>query len=139
MIDFALPRYQVRRDAEECVGCGICVRECANGVHVARSGGAAPKADHRKCVNCLRCVLTCPTRALTITRWPQVDGGSAVWTLEYMQDIATQAASGGVLLSSMGNPLPYPVYWDHLLLNAIPCASRWRPACSWAAAPWRSR
>ena len=118
MIDFALPRYQVRRDAEECVGCGICVRECANGVHVARSGGAAPKADHRKCVNCLRCVLTCPTRALTITRWPQVDGGSAVWTLEYMQDIATQAASGGVLLSSMGNPLPYPVYWDHLLLNA---------------------
>ena len=118
MIDFALPRYQVRRDAEECVGCGICVRECANGVHVARSGGTAPKADHQKCVNCLRCVLTCPTRALTITRWPQVDGGSAVWTLEYLQDIATQATSGGVLLSSMGNPLPYPVYWDHLLLNA---------------------
>ncbi len=118
MIDCILPRYQVRRDAEACVGCGICVRECANGVHGARSVGAVPKADHQKCVNCLRCVLTCPTRALAITRWPQVDGGSAVWTLEYMQDIATQAASGGVLLSSMGNPLPYPVYWDHLLLNA---------------------
>ena len=118
MIDYALPRYQVRRDAEACVGCDICVRECANGVHSARSGRTAPKADHQKCVNCLRCVLTCPTRALAITRWPQVDSGSAVWTLEYMQDIATQAASGGVLLSSMGNPLPYPVYWDHLLLNA---------------------
>ena len=118
MIDCTLPRYQVHRDAEECVGCDICVRECANGVHIARAGRTAPKADHQKCVNCLRCVLTCPTRALTITRWPQVDSGSAVWTLEYLQDIATQAASGGVLLSSMGNPLPYPVYWDHLLLNA---------------------
>ncbi len=118
MIDYVLPRYQVRRDAEACVGCDICVRECANGVHIARTKGEVPKADHVKCVNCLRCVLTCPARALSIARWPQVDGGSAVWTLEYMQDIAKQASSGGVLLSSMGNPEPYPVYWDHLLLNA---------------------
>ena len=80
--------------------------------------GKRPSAEHSKCVNCLRCVLTCPTRALSIARWPQVDGGSAVWTLECMQDIAKQASSGGVLLSSMGNPLPYPVYWDRLLLNA---------------------
>ncbi len=29
-----------------------------------------------------------------------------------------QAGSGGVLLSSMGNPEPYPVYWDKMLLNA---------------------
>lgn len=29
-----------------------------------------------------------------------------------------QAGSGGVLLSSMGNPQPYPVYWDKLLINA---------------------
>lgn len=118
MIDYVLPRYQVRRDAEVCVNCGICVRECANGVHVAHPGGKRPSAEHSKCVNCLRCVLTCPTRALSIARWPQVDGGSAVWTLECMQDIAKQASSGGVLLSSMGNPLPYPVYWDRLLLNA---------------------
>ncbi len=35
-----------------------------------------------------------------------------------MQDIAKQAQTGAVLLSSMGNPEPYPIYWDHLLLNA---------------------
>ena len=29
-----------------------------------------------------------------------------------------QAESGGVLLSSMGNPQAYPVYWDKLLINA---------------------
>ena len=26
--------------------------------------------------------------------------------------------AGGVLLSSMGNPKPYPVYWDKILINA---------------------
>ena len=35
-----------------------------------------------------------------------------------MQDIAKQAQTGAVLLSSMGNPQHYPIYWDHLLLNA---------------------
>ena len=35
-----------------------------------------------------------------------------------MVEIYRQAGSGGVLLSSMGNPKEYPVYWDKLLLNA---------------------
>ena len=32
--------------------------------------------------------------------------------------IYKQAGSGGVLLSSMGNPKPMPVYWDKILINA---------------------
>ncbi len=44
--------------------------------------------------------------------------GSSNWTLPYMQDIAKQSQTGAVLLASMGNPEPYPIYWDHLLLNA---------------------
>ena len=35
-----------------------------------------------------------------------------------MQEIYKQASSGGVLLSSMGNPNPLPVYWERILLNA---------------------
>ena len=35
-----------------------------------------------------------------------------------MTEIYRQAQSGGVLLSSMGNPQPLPVYWDKLLINA---------------------
>ena len=35
-----------------------------------------------------------------------------------MREIYKQAASGGVLLSSMGNPQPLPVYWDKILINA---------------------
>ena len=35
-----------------------------------------------------------------------------------MKEIYKQASTGGVLLSSMGNPQPLPVYWDRLLINA---------------------
>ena len=35
-----------------------------------------------------------------------------------MKEVYLQAQSGGVLLSSMGNPAPLPVYWDKILINA---------------------
>src|SRR5699024_359116 len=35
-----------------------------------------------------------------------------------ISEIYRQAGSGGVLLSSMGNPKPFPVYWDKILINA---------------------
>lgn len=118
MLDCVLPQYKVERDREMCVHCGVCEAQCANGVHSTDKDNRYIKADHAKCVNCQRCVVMCPTKAITITRWPQADTGSSNWTLGYMQDIAKQAQSGAVLLSSMGNPEPYPIYWDHLLLNA---------------------
>ncbi|WP_165253783.1 glutamate synthase-related protein [Adlercreutzia sp. ZJ304] len=118
MLDHSLPKYRVYRDLEECSNCGVCIHSCSNGVHYKSADGVAIKADHKKCVNCLRCVVMCPENALAITEWPQVGVGSSNWTLGYMQDIAKQAQTGAVLLSSMGTPNSYPVYWDHLLLNA---------------------
>lgn len=118
MIDCVLPRYKILRDTDSCTDCGQCVRSCANGVYRLGKDGEKPSINSRRCVNCQRCVVMCPQGALAITNWPQVDTGSSNWTLEAMQDIARQAQSGGVLLSSMGNPRPYPIYWDHLLLNA---------------------
>ncbi len=35
-----------------------------------------------------------------------------------IRQVYRQADTGGVLLSSMGNPEPYPIYWDKLLINA---------------------
>ncbi len=118
MLDYVLPRYKVMRDVDLCVECGVCERSCSNEVHRVDEDLGRVVADHMKCVNCQRCVVMCPTRAISITKWPQVDTGSSNWTLGYMQDIAKQAQTGAVLLSSMGNPEPYPIYWDHLLLNA---------------------
>ena len=118
MLDYLLPRYKVLRDADLCVECGVCERSCANEVHRVDEELGRVTADHAKCVNCQRCVVMCPTQALAITKWPQVGNGSNNWTLGAMQDIAKQAQTGAVLLSSMGNPQHYPIYWDHLLLNA---------------------
>ena len=118
MRDFRNPRYKVLRDREECIECDLCVRQCANEAHYRDEKTGALRADSMKCVNCQRCTLLCPTRALAITRWPQVDAESAVWTEGAMDDITAQAQTGGVLLASMGNPKSYHIYWEHLLLNA---------------------
>ncbi len=118
MLDYMLPRYKVLRDADACVQCGVCERSCSNEVHRVDGELGRVVADHARCVNCQRCVVMCPTQALAIANWPQVGNGSNNWTLDYLQDIAKQAQTGAVLLASMGNPQPYPVYWDHLLLNA---------------------
>ena len=118
MLDYLLPRYKVLRDSDLCVQCGVCERSCANEVHHVDDELGRVVANHAKCVNCQRCVVMCPTHALAITNWPQVGNGSSNWTLPYMQDIAKQSQTGAVLLASMGNPEPYPIYWDHLLLNA---------------------
>ncbi len=75
-------------------------------------------ADETKCVNCHRCVATCPTRALKIVKSDNTYKENANWSAESMKEIYRQAESGGVLLSSMGNPQPLPVYWDKILINA---------------------
>ncbi len=118
MLDYLIPRYKVLRDADLCTRCGVCERTCSNDVHRVDEQAGRVTADHMKCVNCQRCVTMCPTHALAIGKWPQVGNGSSNWTLECLQDIAKQAQTGGVLLASMGNPQPHPIYWDHLLLNA---------------------
>lgn len=92
------------------------------------------QADERACVACHRCVALCPTRALKVVRTNNALRPNANWSQDAVEEIYRQAESGGVLLSSMGNPNPFPVYWDHLLINAsqvttppsIRCASPWR-------------
>jgi glutamate synthase domain-containing protein 2 len=74
--------------------------------------------DDSKCVNCHRCVSLCPTRALKIVRSGNTYKENANWSRKTIDELYKQAGTGGVLLSSMGNPEDYPVYFDKLLLNA---------------------
>ena len=75
-------------------------------------------SDESKCVNCQRCVSLCPTRALKIVKSDCTLRENANWQNDTIKEIYKQAGSGGVLLSSMGNPKPLPVYWDKILINA---------------------
>jgi glutamate synthase domain-containing protein 2 len=75
-------------------------------------------ADESKCVNCHRCVSICPVHALKIVKTDHTFRPNANWSADTINDVYTQAASGGVLLSSMGNPQKLPLYWNRLLINA---------------------
>ena len=117
-IDFLYPEFEVVQDPLRCTNCQICAKQCANGVHWFDKDRRQMQADERKCVNCQRCVAFCPTRALKIVKTEQHFRENANWRDDTIREIYKQAGSGGVLLSSMGNPKAYPVYWDRLLINA---------------------
>lgn len=75
-------------------------------------------SDESKCVDCQRCVSFCPTHALKIVKTDCVFRENENWKSDTIKEIYKQATGGGVLLSSMGNPQPLPVYWDKILINA---------------------
>ncbi len=112
------PEFEVVRNDNRCTGCRLCERQCANGVHAFDAARGVMKSDESKCVNCQRCVAFCPTRALKIVKSDCTLRENANWQQDTIKEIYKQASSGGVLLSSMGNPKPLPVYWDRILINA---------------------
>lgn len=115
---YITPEFEIIRDRQRCINCRVCERQCANGVHSFDSEGKVMLADESRCVDCQRCVAYCPTHALKIVRNPNCFKENANWQEDTVREIYKQAASGGVLLSSMGNPKPLPVYWDRILINA---------------------
>lgn len=117
-VNYFYPDYEVVRDSSRCIGCRVCERQCANEVHAFDADSGLMTADSAKCVNCHRCVSLCPTRALKIVKTDNTFRENANWTGTAITEIYRQAESGGVLLSSMGNPEPYPIYWDKILINA---------------------
>ncbi len=112
--------YEIKRDLTRCTTCGICVKQCFNGVHslIETEKGVRLVSDESKCVNCHRCVSLCPSRALKIVRSDLFFRENDNWKDSVIKEIYKQAESGGVLLSSMGCPEEYPVYFDKILINA---------------------
>lgn len=112
------PEFEVVRNESRCIACRVCERQCANEVHSYDAESGTMLSDETKCVNCQRCVSLCPTRALKIVKSNCGFRENANWQDDTIKEIYKQANSGGVLLSSMGNPKPFPVYWDKILINA---------------------
>lgn len=112
--------YEIERSDVRCIRCRVCERQCANEVHsfVKTDNGGFMISDETKCVNCHRCVSLCPTRALKIVKSDLTFKKNNNWKESNIKEIYKQAESGGVLLSSMGNPEEYPVYFDKILINA---------------------
>lgn len=117
-INYILPDYEVVRDYDKCINCRVCERQCANKVHTYLSDVNKIVADSSKCVDCQRCVTLCPVKALKIVKSDNTFKENSNWKSQTIKEIYKQAATGGVLLSSMGNPFEYPVYFDKMLINA---------------------
>ncbi len=118
MINYMNPLFEVIRDPDRCIKCRVCERQCANEVHKYDPDLDKMVADETTCVDCQRCVCLCPTHAIKIRPNENQFRENGNWTHTVMDEVYKQAGSGGVLLSAMGNPKDYPVYWDKILLNA---------------------
>lgn len=112
------PEFTIERNEDKCIKCEVCVRQCAFDVHTYHEDEDIVISDDSKCNACQRCVVLCPTKALNVKRNAAAFRENANWTPEVIKNIYKQAESSGVLLASMGNPQPYPIFWDHMLLDA---------------------
>ena len=117
-IEFIYPQFEVIRNENRCTNCRLCEKQCSNGVHFYNTEKGIMVSDETKCVNCQRCVSFCPTRALKIVKTDNTLRENANWSEATINEVFKQATGGGVLLSSMGNPTPLPIYWDRILINA---------------------
>jgi glutamate synthase domain-containing protein 2 len=112
------PKFVVERDDSRCIRCEVCVNQCTFDVHAYDAQDDEIRSQEENCVGCHRCVVFCPTEALTIRRNPLDYRENYNWRPEVIEDIIKQSETGGVLLTGMGNDKSYRVYWDHLVLNA---------------------
>ena len=117
-LNYFQPLFDVIRDKDRCIKCQACARQCSNEVHRYDADLDMMISDSQQCVDCQRCVCICPTGALKIVDNPNEFRNNSNWSQQIMTEVYKQAETGGVLLSAMGNPKEYPVYWDKILLNA---------------------
>jgi len=112
------PEFRVRIDKDLCTRCKRCTMQCGFGVLSYNAEEDAIAARHNKCVACHRCMVYCPNSAITIERNTHAYQDSGTWPVYLRERVYKQAATGGVLLTGMGNAMEYETIFDHLVLDA---------------------
>jgi len=112
------PKFIIDRDPDKCIRCQVCVNQCTFDAQYYDAEDDEVRCRDENCVGCHRCVVFCPTQALTVRRNPAQYRENYNWSPEVIEDITKQAESGGVLLTGMGDDKGHRIYWDHLVLNA---------------------
>lgn len=112
----AVPEFLAKIDTVKCIRCKRCIQNC--GWSVYSWGGDKVLIDTFKCVKCLRCYHYCPEEAITIEDNRVRYRSNANWGFYQIRNIKKQAETGGIPLTGMGSDLPYPILFDHLLIDA---------------------
>ncbi len=107
--------FVVEVDQEKCRRCKRCVLNCGFGAFEF-TDRAVP--DSSKCVACHRCVTFCPEAAITVRQNPLTFREHSLWDVDKRRAIWKQAESPGMILTGMGNDLPWLSVFDHLLIDA---------------------
>jgi glutamate synthase domain-containing protein 2 len=111
-------KFIVDRDQERCIQCQVCVNQCSFGANSYDDVYNEVTSNESNCVGCHRCVVFCPTSAISIRKNPLDYRENFNWRPEVIEDIIKQAETGGMLLTGMGDDKSQRIYWDHLVLNA---------------------
>ncbi|OGO40365.1 MAG: glutamate synthase [Chloroflexi bacterium RBG_16_57_8] len=111
-------KFVVARDMDRCIRCKVCVNQCSFETHYYDDEDDQVRSREGNCVGCHRCVMFCPTQAVTIRKVPLDYRENYNWRPEVIEDIIKQAETGGMLLTGMGDDKSQRIYWDHLVLNA---------------------
>jgi glutamate synthase domain-containing protein 2 len=112
----APPEYLATIDTDKCIRCMRCIQNC--GWSTYSWGGDRVLIETTRCVKCLRCYHYCPVEAIDILDTPTRFKQNANWSYTNIRNIKRQAETGGMPITGMGSDLPYPVLFDHLLLDA---------------------
>lgn len=110
--------FIVERSDPKCIRCKVCARQCSYEAHSYLEASDCMVEDSTLCIGCRRCSALCPTGAITIRLNSESFKKNESWSPAHIRNLYSQADSGGILLAAMGNPARYPIYWDHLLLDA---------------------
>jgi len=110
--------FIIDRNERKCIRCKVCVRQCAYDVHSFVEEDNYLAEESTSCIGCRRCSAYCPTGAITIRVNEENFKRNESWSGAHIRNLYAQADTGGILLAAMGNPAKYPIFWDHLLLDA---------------------
>jgi glutamate synthase domain-containing protein 2 len=107
--------FLIHIDHERCRKCKRCLLNCG---FEAFDFKDRVIPDSSKCVACHRCVAFCPEEAITVTENPLQFREHSSWGVDKRKAIWKQAQSPGMILTGMGNDLPWLNVFDHLLIDA---------------------
>ena len=109
-------RFKINIDRERCKLCKRCTINCT--FDALTFNGERIVAVHDNCVACQRCAMKCPQDAITIVENPMAYPPHSAYDTRIRRIGWEQAGTGGVLLTSCGNDLPYRMIFDDLVLDA---------------------